>query len=278
MRELGVHLGLLLAFGTHAGSALAWPDPIPGATRGADLLFTFLDANPRPEAILAVSDPDGNVTLSVGFNLDENGEAATFSNALATINGLPGMGLGAAIGNLDADSKPELILFTVDESTGALLYKVVFNIRRTGAPSTWDVSARSSTAAGWNGAVTEVDGVLTNLDGDPRPDLLVAAVDSSTGALVYTIGFNLDLIGRPRSWAGPNTSGLIGDPAGGIGIGIANLVPTFGRISWRCSSGLRTITGSDPSPITPAGISTRQARRRTGRATLPRRALTSPTG
>src|SRR5918993_496687 len=76
---------------------------------------------------------------------------------------------------------------------------------------------------GWEGQGADV--VITNLDPDPRPDMILIAYDNPAQAnnFRYKVGFNLDAAGVTANWVGfPQIDG-VGWEGQGAGAAITNL-------------------------------------------------------
>jgi hypothetical protein len=111
---------------------------------------------------------------------------------------LPTYGTGVAVADLDADGRPELIVFQVDNPPGHNhgYYKIG-----------WKLDAAGAVTGDWSEWILVPDWVwwenqggaiaIADLDGDGRPELVVFDVDNPQGqnAGYYKIGRNLDAAG-----------------------------------------------------------------------------------
>jgi len=174
--------------------------------QGADILVTNIDTDPRPDIILMAYDsPAGanNFRYKVGFNVDANGSTTNWTNHLQVEGvGWEGQGAGAAITNLDQDARPELILLAYDSPSGAnnFRYKIGWNLDNTGAATRWDVGFTMIDGVGWEGQGADV--LITNLDDDARPEMILMAYDNPAQAnnFRYRIGWNIGPNGIAQRW------------------------------------------------------------------------------
>jgi hypothetical protein len=199
--------------------------------QGADVVITNLDADPRPDMILAAYDnPSGANTFRyrVGMNLDANGVAQSSGPAFITVDGVgwEAQGAGAAVTNLDADSRPDMVLMAYDNPSGAntFRYRVGMNLDANGVAQSWGPTFITVDGVGWE--AQGAGAAVTNLDADPRPDMVLMAYDNPSGANTfrYRVGMNLDANGVAQSW-GPAfiTVDGVGWEGQGAGAAITNL-------------------------------------------------------
>lgn len=181
-------------------SGLGWE------AQGGGVDFTNLDSDPKPEMILmAIDNPPGQNTFKykVGWNVNSTGIAASWSNViLAPGLGWEAQGGGVRFTNLDTDSRPEMVLMVVDNPPGqnTFKYKIGWNVDSTGVAASWS-NAIILPGVGWEAQGAGVD--FTNLDNDPKPEMLIMAIDNPSGPSTfrYRIGWNLDSTGVATSWS-----------------------------------------------------------------------------
>ena len=174
--------------------------------QGADIIVTNIDTDPRPDIILMAYDNPAqanNFRYKVGFNLNANGIAANWiSHPQIDGVGWEGQGAGAAITNLDGDARPELILMAYDNPAQAnnFRYKIGWNLDNTGAATRWDAGFTMIEGVGWEGQGADV--LVTNLDDDARPEMILMAYDNPAQAnnFRYRIGWNLGPNGIAQHW------------------------------------------------------------------------------
>ena len=146
-RHKSASLALATFLALCGGSAGAFIQ-VPGVGHegnGADVVITNLDTDPRPDIILmAYDNPAGqnNFRYRVGWNLGPDGRADRWDPNFIMIDGVAhlGEGAGAAVTNLDADSRPELILMAYDAPEGQnnFRYKIGWNLDSSGRAERWD--------------------------------------------------------------------------------------------------------------------------------------------
>ena len=160
--------------------------------QGADVVVTNLDGDPRPEMILMAYDApggDNSFRYRVGFNLDLNLVAAGWTPNPIIVPGVgdDAQGAGAAITNLDDDSRPEPILMAYDAPQGpnSFRYRVGFNLGPDGLAARW--STEFLTIAGVSDDADGADIVVTNLDDYIRPEILPVAYDAPPGRTTSAI-------------------------------------------------------------------------------------------
>jgi hypothetical protein len=221
-------LAALAASGTAAAvevQGVGW------AGQGAGIEITNLDADPRPDLILMAYDNPpqaNNFRYRVGRNVDANGVTADWTAGFIRVDGVgwEGQGAGLAVTNLDADARPELVLMAYDAPAGAnnFRYKIGWNLGPDGVASRWDAGFQMVPGVGWEGQGADL--VVTNLDDDPRPDMILMAYDAPGGAnnFRYKVGWNLNAAGVAARWdAGFFMVDGVGWEGQGAGMAVASL-------------------------------------------------------
>lgn len=191
--------------------------------QGAGIAVANLDGDSRPDIIfMAYDNPTGGNSFRyvVGHDMNSSGEASWGRMYTVAGVGAEGDGAGVAVGNLDADPRPDAIFMAYDDPAGAntFRYRVAYNLDRTGKATSI-------------GGMVKVDGVghaadgagiaLGNLDDDPRPDVVLMAYDDPAGANTFRvkIGYNLSPQGLTNDWS--TRIIVAGRGAEGDGAGIA---------------------------------------------------------
>ncbi len=129
-------------------------------------------------------------------------------------------GGGVAITQLDGDSRPDMIVFHVDDPNEGNNghYRIGWNIDKVtfanGAGTKYQPTSWSGVISigGWWGKYTSGAGIAVgDLNGNGRPDLVVVHIDNPDGtdSTHYRIGWDLTASGAATSWSGP-----YGFPAG----------------------------------------------------------------
>ncbi len=210
----------------NSGKASAWSKTIFGpdcggtqAGGGADI--ADIDGNGKPDLLLmSVDDPDGANAFwyYIGWNLNSSGVAASWSSKVH-VNG-PGSldsGGGAALGDIDKNGRPELVLMGIDnpEQDNAFWYIVGRNLDKTGKAATWSQKIAAPCDLGW--ATAGGGAALADINGNGKPDLVFTSLDSPTGANTYWcfIGWDININGTVAGWS----SKFIGPSPGNITCG-----------------------------------------------------------
>jgi len=118
---------------------------VGATTNGVGVTFVNLDANSRPEmAVVWVdSPPSGNdvIYYKIGWNVNTTGDATSWSNADSKTGsiGSDPKGAGVAFANIDGDSTIDMVIFWVEDPSGANhgKYLVAYDVSSTGAVGSW---------------------------------------------------------------------------------------------------------------------------------------------
>lgn len=171
---------------------------------GADIAAADLNGNGRPDLVAFHIDnpPGGNIGwYKIGWDLDANGDVRGGWTAVRQIPGHWGDrddGGGFAIGDLNANGRPDFVTFHMDDPAGGNIgwYRVG-----------WDVDAAGHVTGGWTdvrnipghwGDATEGGGIaIVDVNNNGRPDFIVLHVDDPAGANhgYYRIGWDVDPAG-----------------------------------------------------------------------------------
>ena len=140
--------------------------------------------------------------------------------------GWEGQGADVVITNVDTDPRPDMILMAYDNPAQAnnFRYKVGWNLGTNGVAQSWDPGFVMVDGVGWEGQ--GAGAAIANLDGDPRPELLLMAYDNPGGAnsFRWRVGWNLGPNGVAQSWEpGFRTVPGLGWEGAGAGLGIGNV-------------------------------------------------------
>ena len=107
----------------------------------------------------------------------------------------------ATIGDVDNNSRPDLIVAWIDNPSGPnwIYYKIGWNLDQDGYASSWSAARVIPYSIGDDTPGLAI--ALTNLDSNPRPDLFVAWLERGSGSnkVYYRVGWNLDAYGWPSS-------------------------------------------------------------------------------
>jgi len=217
---------------THIGTDVTSPGPgieVPGTWTTTDVRFAgggiglgHIDSDDDLDAVLfAIYDYEAKARMrwNVGWDLDCSGRArgwvdmGVFSFPWAWWAKDAPSGLGVTIGNLDNDSRPELVLFAIQGVTAAnssdidldtAYYWILWNLTASGAnPSYTSFSSHEiSELLGFENAGGGA--TLADLDSNGKQELIVYNVQDQGDrdcAGEYHIGWNLSsTTGEPTKW------------------------------------------------------------------------------
>ena len=222
--------GALTALLLTTSPLLAQHITVPGVGwegAGAGMAVTNLDSNSRPDVIMmAYDDPSRGNTFRyrVGKNMGINGTVATWSNYISVPGvGWEGQGAGVAIGNIGGTGRPDMIMMAYDNPSrgNTFRYRVGRDLNTNGVASSWS-SYISVPGVGWEGAGADV--ALVNLDGNPRPEMIMMAYDDPArgNSFRYRVGYNLNSSGVATHWSSYRSVAGVGWEGQGAGIAIGN--------------------------------------------------------
>lgn len=155
---------------------------------GAAAVIGQIDNNPRPDLIfIAYDNPAGpnSFRYRVGFNVNAQGNA-TWAAGFQTVGGVgnEGQGLGAFLGRIDGNPRPDLVLMAYDAPAGpnSFRYRTGLNVTTAGA-ATWNPGIQTIPGVGNEGQGAGL--AVTCLDADPRGDWIAMAYDNPAGANTF---------------------------------------------------------------------------------------------
>jgi len=195
--------------------------------QGAGVELADLNGNGRPEMIVLVYDnPPGqnNLRYRIGWDVNNRGKTSNWSRTIQVDGmGHEGQGAGIAVANLDGDARPDLIVAVYDNPAGPnnFRYKIGWNLSPGGAVTSWS-SVVQVAGVGDEGQGSGV--AVTNLDENPRPELLLMAYDNPPGPNTFRVrvGWNLNTSGIAASWSNYTSLAGVGNEGQGAGIRLLN--------------------------------------------------------
>ena len=205
----------------HTAPGVGW------SAQGAGVALQDINDNGTPELVmLGYDNPHGanSFRYRIGWDIQPTGAVNGWSSTNITSGvGWEGQGAGIAFANLDANPRPEMVLMAVDNPQGAnsLRYRVGWNVSTSGQTANW--TGFTVGGLGW-----ESDGAgiaFTNLDNNPRPEMILMAYDDpdKSNSYRYRIGWNVDSNGAASTWSNSYTVSGQGWAGEGAGIAMADL-------------------------------------------------------
>jgi hypothetical protein len=221
------------------GSPLYWDPPVqvPGwwgnENAAASIAGADINGDGRPELVaFHIDNPAGanHGYYRIGWNLNLVGQAASWSTPIQ----IPGwfgdesQGGGIAIADLNGDHTPELIVFHIDNPSGANhgYYRIGWGLNSAGqVTGGWSSPVQMP---GWWGDESAGGGIaIADLNGDHMPELIVFHIDNPSGANhgYYRVGWGLNSAGQVTGgWSSPvQIPGWWGDESAGGGIAVFDL-------------------------------------------------------
>jgi V8-like Glu-specific endopeptidase len=219
---------------------------VMGVVSGGDVLsgggvaVADIDGLPGREVILSGVDSWSGLDywrLSIGKSC-QNG-ACTWSAPIGVESGAASLSSSAvATGDFDGDGRADVLLTGIDNWDGLDYWRLRVGTGCTAAGCTWSPIV----GVGSDGDVLSGGGVaVTQLDGDPRPDIVLVGIDNWSGGndyWRYRIGMNCDAAGQ-CTWSPVQGVESGGATLSGGGVAIGDLdgngvpeVVIFGIDNW----------------------------------------------
>lgn len=210
------------------------------SNQGAGMAIADLNADGKPEAIMVhVDDPSGDnygyyrVAWGMTSTALTNNTATTYRPASygnpTSIGGWWGTansGVGLAVGDIDKNGRPDLVVVHVDNPSGAdgTYYRIGWNISTAGVVTSW--SSPTKITAGFHGSSTAgADVALYDVNGNGTLDLVVGSMDSASGSdnFYFNVGWDVATNGTISSWSGTQSLGGFGNDTAEIGLDVADM-------------------------------------------------------
>jgi hypothetical protein len=135
-------------------------------------------------------------------------------------------GLGAALADVSGSGRPDLVVLAIEAEAGRCVgrYWVGGDVDADGSPATW--SAPKQMHAPMSADVQGADLAIADLDGDGRPELIVAYVVAAAGRqrTFYRVGWSLDRNGDvTEGWSESKEVPDITGTVRGVGVAVADM-------------------------------------------------------
>ena len=172
---------------------------------GSGVVLTDLNGNQVPDAIFMVNDApqyENAIKYKIGYDITYG--VPTSTSNVKTVTGLGDHceGSGIAIGDIDKNGIPDIILMAYDAPNGPnnFRYKVGFNLNANGDAAYW-TSGKS--ISGIADAAKGAGICLGDIDNNGTLDLILMAYDIPSGStqIRYKVGYNLNSSGDAVSWS-----------------------------------------------------------------------------
>lgn len=196
-----------------------------GEAMAATLAAGRVNANAAPDLIVVTYAKTvlfNQFRYRIGFDLNSNGVPASWSpDILVPTLGDTAQAAGAALTNLDADSRPELVL--AYRSSAGWRYIVGWNLSSFGFAVRWDTSPFTGPTLGQG---SQGGGIAVgDLDGNGRPDLILLNYEAVAGTnpFRYQAAMNLQANGSHSGFGLERTISGVGNEAQGAAPALAML-------------------------------------------------------
>ena len=210
------------------GTATSWTSQyieVEGVGRqgdGAGATIGDINANGTPDLIFMAYDSSQKANkfcYKIGWDLNENGIASSWSGVVKVEGvGHLGEGAGAALGDIDRNGRPELVLMAYDSPEGqnSFRYKIGWNLNPGAIATEWTAAEIIT------GVSDEAEGAgvgVTDIDGDEIPEIVLMSYDKKKGnnTFHYKIGRKLSSSAKAEDWEIVEAPGM-GESAEGADI------------------------------------------------------------
>ena len=187
------------------GTATSWGQVIEVAGVGKEALgagAAMADINANKKLDLVFMAYEKNLfRYKVGWDLDAGGIASSWSDVVEVAGvGDLAEGAGAALGDIDGNGRPELVLMAYDSPEGpnSFRYRIGWNINPGAVTDNWTgeiVPGVSEVAEGAGIGVVDLDG-----DGVPEIVLMGTQKQKGNNPLRYKIGWKLSATAKTQNW------------------------------------------------------------------------------
>lgn len=187
------------------GTAASWSDSIEveGVGKkalGAGAVLWDINANKTLDLVFMAYEKN-LFRYKVGWDLNANGIASSWSDVVE-VEGVGDMaeGAGAALGDIDGNGRPELVLMAYDSPEGpnSFRYRIGWNINAGAVTTNWSGEIVPGVSE-----VAEGAGIgIADLNSDGTPEIILLATERQKGAnpVRYKIGWSLNASAKTQEW------------------------------------------------------------------------------
>ncbi len=215
--------------GSFAWSRTCWGPTIGNNQEGGGTGIADIDGNGIPDLLLMNIDaPEGanSFRYQIGWNMGSTGQATGWSAQIQGPSvGNNNSGGGAALGDIDKNGRPDLVLMAVDNPGGPnrFWYTVGRNLDATGKAASWTPSI----IAPFNLGDLSAGGgaALADVNSNGKPDLVLTNIDSPVGSneIWCYIGWDIDINGNVTGWSGRFIGPAMGNMTNGGGVAVGHI-------------------------------------------------------
>ena len=163
---------------------------------------------------------------NIGWNMGKDGKVTSWSSMIQGPSiGNSNSGGGAALGDIDKNGRPDLVLMGVDnpEQGNAFRYSIGKNLDGTGKPASWTPVIQAPCYLGWSN--TGGGASLADINGNGKLDLVLSGIDSPSGANNFWcyIGWDIDINGNVTGWSPKFLGSAVGHITEGGGTAVGDI-------------------------------------------------------
>lgn len=201
--------------------------------QGAGITVGNLDGNPNPEILVYYNDNPSGANkrfYKIGWNITFSGDITAWSDPIEIpgYSGWDNQGGGIAIGNIDSDSRPDLVTYYIDNPSGenTAYYSIGWNINSYGhSTGGWSSHKPIPGYIGWENQGGSI--AIADMTNTGTLDIVELHIDNPSGenSAYYRIGFKLNQDGNVEGgWTDPILiPGNIGWESQGAGLAVHDI-------------------------------------------------------
>ena len=198
---------------------------------GGGVAVGYIDNNGSLDMlVMGIADTAANneFQYAIGWNLDDQGNAASWSNVIE-VSGIGSVtdGGGATIYDIDKNGRPDLVLMGIDNPDGhnQFRYRIGWNLSDKGIPASWSNVKQVNAEGGLGWYHAGGGATLGDINGNGTPEMVFMAVDDPEGTnnFRYRVGWDINTSGNIVNWSDLRETDGVGDFTAGGGAGMADL-------------------------------------------------------